>query len=124
MDLRDGGGARGTEGVVSYSFDILQRAWSEVRSRLTDDDEIVIRLDALLREVHEANHRLDDRISQDPRVRKFAAALDGALQKKRESKSTLKDVRSEWGGREFTDGVWSRDISDFGPVPVQLQVPC
>jgi hypothetical protein len=72
---------------VSYSFDILERVWAEeIRPHLPADSRVVMRFEFLLKEIHEANHRVGDQISKDPRVRKLAKLLEDevALERGRE----------------------------------------
>jgi hypothetical protein len=64
-------------GDVSYAFDLLERVWADrIRPHLPADEVWVLRYELLLKELHEANHRLDDQINKDPSVTKKAGALD------------------------------------------------
>jgi hypothetical protein len=63
---------------VSYCFDVLERTWAELRRQLPDS-ELVIRFELMLHELHSANHRLADKVNQDPGMRSLARELESAL---------------------------------------------
>jgi hypothetical protein len=69
---------------MSYVFDVFERAYAaEVEPHLPQD-EITMRFGILLRQLHDANHRLKDVINHDPQIVKLASALEKALEKGRE----------------------------------------
>lgn len=67
---------------MSYCYDVLSKAWNQLRERLPEDvreNEVTMRFEFLLEEMHEANHRLGDAINKDGRVSRTANKLDEAM---------------------------------------------
>lgn len=65
---------------MSYCFDVIERAWSTIRPSVPNE-ELAIRFEQALMELHEANHRLKDQVNHDGAVRKAASRLDECLTK-------------------------------------------
>lgn len=69
---------------MSYAFDILSRAFEQLRQGLPPeqrDGAVATRFGVLLEELHDANHRVNDAINKDSRVTAYAQRLDAAISK-------------------------------------------
>lgn len=69
---------------MSYAFDILSRAWEQLKQELPPehrDGVVAMRFGFLLEELHDANHRVNDAINKDSAVTADARRLDSALAK-------------------------------------------
>lgn len=67
---------------MSYCFDTMEKAWGKLREQLPSavrDSELSVRFEFLIHEMHEANHRLGDKINKDDRVTSHARRLDKAM---------------------------------------------
>ena len=61
---------------MSYVFDVMEKVYAGLIEPHVPHDRIAARFRLLLSEMHEANHRLDDAINKDPRVKKMARLLE------------------------------------------------
>lgn len=72
---------------MSFVFDTAERAWAELEKHVpAEDHELAMRFGILLREFHDANHRLKDAVNHDPRVTKLAGALEKHLHERANKK--------------------------------------
>jgi hypothetical protein len=70
---------------MSFVFDTLQRAWSSRIRPHVPDEELALRFEMLLEELHSANHRLKDAVNHDAGAHKYARELEKYLAGRKES---------------------------------------
>ena len=69
---------------MSYSFDVMERAWEMLRGHLPQevrDGNVATRFGFLINEMHEANHKQNDAVSKDDRVQAVARRIASDIEK-------------------------------------------